>query len=401
MKLAGERRIGLGLSVPAGEAEISDVRLTEPAGERIFDGTDLAGWWSPLGLDSWGAHDGVLECLNKDGNYLRTEKEFGNFTLTLEYKQAPHCNSGIGIRTPHNGWPSTDGMELQLQDEPGLDKHATMAIYGNVEPLGRADRSGVWNTAVIKADGRMISGWINGELVQQANTFWHPELQHRHLKGWIGFQDHGGQIEFRDIRVLAAPDGFGLDAWYAPRTRSGPELLFERMINPADLSIPDGLTSAVVDRSVSSGDQQTLAELTGPGAVIQIWRSKPSGHISFYFDEEKQPGIDCLANLLREHTPHMTEETDPVLTCLPFAKSLRIALRNAPGAEYRIEYVKFPPGTPVESYVPGRPVLPRGWLSAIEYREHQYGWGTHREEDPRRVRRAKQRSWSRGSPRRW
>ncbi len=57
-------------------------------------------------------------------------------------------------------------------------------------------------------------------------------------------------------------------------------------------------------------------------------------------------------------------------------------LRDAPAAEYRVEYAKFPPGTPVETFAPGRAVLPRGWLATIEYRQHQFGWGTHREEDP-------------------
>ncbi len=214
-----QRRFGLGLSIVGHSAMLGNLKLAEPAGEPIFNGTDLAGWWSPLGLDSWRAQDGAIECLNRDGNYLRSEKEFANFTLSLQYKQSPHCNSGIGIRTPHDGWPSGDGMELQLQDEPGLDKQATFAIYGNLEPLARADRSGEWNDVVVKADGRMISGWVNGQLVQQANTYWHPELQHRHEKGWIGFQDHGGKIAFRNIRVLAAPMG---RAWPpgTPRGRS-------------------------------------------------------------------------------------------------------------------------------------------------------------------------------------
>ncbi len=37
---------------------------------------------------------------------------------------------------------------------------------------------------------------------------------------------------------------------------------------------------------------------------------------------------------------------------------------------------------PVETYQPGHAVLPRGWQAAIDYRQHQYGWGTHREQDP-------------------
>ena len=74
-------------------------------------------------------------------------------------------------------------------------------------------------SVVIKADGPMISAWVNGQLVQQANTARHPELKHRHREGWIGLQDHGGKIEFRDLRVLSAPDGNGLAAWNEPRVR--------------------------------------------------------------------------------------------------------------------------------------------------------------------------------------
>ena len=67
----------------------------------------------------------------------------------------------------------------------------------------------------------MISAWVNGELVQQANTAWLPEVKHRHLKGWIGVQDHGGKVRFREIYLHEAPDGLGLDAWYAAAHRAG------------------------------------------------------------------------------------------------------------------------------------------------------------------------------------
>ena len=149
----------------------------------------------------------IIECLHKDGNYLRTEKSYGNFTLSFEYLASRGCNSGIGIRTARDGWPSGDGFELQILDAPGLHKDSTMAIYRNLEPLARADRPQEWNSVVIKADGPMISAWVNGQLVQQADTARHPELKHRHPEGWIGLQDHGGKIEFRNLRVLSAPDG--------------------------------------------------------------------------------------------------------------------------------------------------------------------------------------------------
>ena len=54
-------------------------------------------------------------------------------------------NSGIGIRTPRLGWPSGDGMEMQIWDKPHywpMEKQQTMAIYSNVPPLVRAVISG-------------------------------------------------------------------------------------------------------------------------------------------------------------------------------------------------------------------------------------------------------------------
>ena len=132
-------------------------------GQPIFNGRDLAGWWTPGNLASWPVIDGNLVCINQKGDYLRTEKEYGNFVLSFEYKMAKRGNSGVGIRTPRDGWPSAEGMELQIQDDPldtPMERHLMMSIYGRVEPLARADKSEQWNHVVIKAEGRMISAWV-------------------------------------------------------------------------------------------------------------------------------------------------------------------------------------------------------------------------------------------------
>ncbi|HTU24796.1 MAG TPA: family 16 glycoside hydrolase [Pirellulales bacterium] len=381
-KVDAARRFGLELAVDGGPVDIGKIELREPAGESIFNGHDLAGWWSPMGLASWRGKDGVIENLHKDNNYLRTEKQYGNFTLSLEFKTDPHVNSGIGIRTAREGWPSGDGMELQILDSPGLNHDSTMAIYRNVEPLARADRSQEWTRVVIKADGPMVSAWVNGQLVQQANTARHPELKHRHPSGWIGFQDHGGKVEFRDIRVLSAPDGTGLAAWYAPQAITGPELLCDRLLDPARLSVADGIQGGVVATAVAGSDEQILADLVGPGALTRIWHSEPGGKLAFYFDDQAKPAIQCRSDQLWAKLAPLYEQKDPVLTCLPYAKRLKIVLREGAPTDYRIEYVTFPPDVPVETFSTKRDVLPRGWLAAIDYRGHQYSWGTHREADP-------------------
>jgi len=301
VSISPNRRFGLGLArrfplwtdKDEGQAWLSDMTLQEPPGEAIYSGKDLSGWWHPGDISVWRAENGNLVLHKPGGNYIRTKKEYANFTLSLEYRIQKGGNSGVGIRTPRPGWPSGDGMELQIWDIPRtalLDKHAAMAIYGNVPPLARADRSGQWNRVVIKADGRMISGWMNGELVQQCNTAFHPELKHRHLKGWIGVQEHGATMAVRNVRVLEAPDGLGLAAWQKPRPPSGATALLDRLMNPERLSLVGRL---------------------------------PGGSVPYL----KDLGLDSLPA--------------------------------------------------------SHPDIPRGWLSAVEYRREQFGWGVHREFDPR------------------
>ena len=109
---------------------------------------------------------------------------------------------------------------------------------------------------MIKADGWMISAWLNGELVQQFNTLHHPELKHCHLKGWIGFQDHGAWVRFQDIRILEAPEGTGLDAWKRPRPSTAATAMIDRLMNPQSITENDGITSGAVARRNSSRREQ-------------------------------------------------------------------------------------------------------------------------------------------------
>ena len=378
-------RYALGLEIEKGRASLAEMRLREPAGEPLYNGKDLSGWWSPVNLDGWAARGDAIECLNKDGNYLRTEKEYANFTLSFSYKMAQGGNSGIGIRTARAGWPSGDGMELQLLDErPGtpLSRHSTMALYGNLEPIAKADRSLEWNSVVIKAEGYMISAWVNGVLVQQTDTSRLPELHRRNLKGWIGLQDHNAKIEFRELRVLEAPEGPGLEAWYAPRAASASQQTLDRLMNPETLALEDQLRSGVARKRVEQPGEHVLAELAGPGAVVEISRTSDAGRIRFYFDGERQPRIDCPVGELPRHAPLVGQDAQPLLTFLAFKKSLKAVLVAEGPVEYRLDYVTFPRDVPLEDYAGGESGVARGLLPALSYRNEQLGWGTHREADP-------------------
>jgi len=381
----GKDRFALEMSVAEGSGSMADLKATEPAGKPLYNGKDLSGWWTPGNLGSWKPEDDAIVCVNNNGNYLRTEHEYANFTLSLEYKMAKGGNSGIGIRTARDGWPSGDGMELQMLDERSgapLTRHSTMAIYGNLEPLARADRSQEWNRVLVKAEGYMISAWVNGVLVQHANTAELPELRRRNLKGWIGLQDHGARTEFRDLYVLEAPDGLGPPAWQTRRPPSGSQLVLERLMNPERLAIDDGLGSGAVEASIKGKDEQVLAELVGPAAVVVVSRSNPSGRLAFYFDGESTPRLECPADRLHERLPLVGQDTQPLLTYLPYRKSLKVTIQGGKPADYRFDYVIFPDDVPLEDFVDGRSCVARGLLPALSYRNEQLGWGTHREADP-------------------
>ncbi len=241
------RRFGLGLALTGGPGTIEDLRAREPLGEPMIRGNDLSNWWTPGDMSKWTVEDGQLVRMERAGNYLRTKREYGNFTLSLSLLMKERTNSGLGIRTPRDGWPSSDGIELQWLDRPGTGgTGANLALYGNLPPLDNVYRSGEWNDLVVKTDGWIISAWQNGELVQHCNTRHHPELKHRNLRGWIGFQDHGGWVRMRDLHLLEAPEGTGLEAWARARPRQAGVLLIDRLMNPESVIAPDGVRSAAI-----------------------------------------------------------------------------------------------------------------------------------------------------------
>ncbi|MBN1912302.1 MAG: DUF1080 domain-containing protein [Pirellulales bacterium] len=386
--LPDARRFGLGLAVVEGEATVADLRGAEPTGVPVFNEKDLSQWWTTGNKKAWRVEQGELVLKPGGGQFLRTKKEYENFTLSFEYKVRSRGNSGMAIRTPRDGWPSGDGMELQILDRPWVnnrpDEHSQMTIYGNVLPLGRADKPGQWNRVVIKADGWMVSAWVNGELVQQYNTLHHPELKHRGRRGWIGPQDHGAWVRMRNLRILEAPPGTGLDAWLTPKPPEAATLVVDRLMNSETLSRDDGVQSTVLNWTIGDkpAGETMVADLVGPGAVIRLAYVGGGEKIAFYFDGEKRPRIECPPGELWCHVTPLCDDRSPVLTYLPYKKSLRIVLHGAKRGRWRIDALRFPMDLPVTTFTDPWTCLPRGWRGPARYRQQVVRWGVHREHDP-------------------
>lgn len=191
-------------------------------GIELFNGKDLDGWVvegvkefkdkegkvTPV----WSVREGFLVCEGKGLGFLRYgKKEFGDFALHLEYRMAPKCNSGIGIRTiPFDpkksvaSRPSYASYEIQLLDDAGKPptKHSTGSLYRYVAPRANPVKPAPqWNAVDIECVGPRIRIHINGEQIIDVDQTTIAEIKNKPLKGYICLQNHGGHIEFRNLRI--------------------------------------------------------------------------------------------------------------------------------------------------------------------------------------------------------
>jgi hypothetical protein len=181
----------------------------------LFDGKDLAGWEIMGTQGAWSVQDGTIYCSGEGVGYLRSKEQYTDFELRLDYKIAPRTNSGIFLRAAEQGNPGFSGMELQIMDDAGRppDSHSTMSVYAAVAPTKNpAKPAGEWNSVDVTLKGMHLTVVLNGETVidrdlsdPNIDTEGHPKLTDRAKTGYIGLQDHGGVVWFRDIRIKKLP----------------------------------------------------------------------------------------------------------------------------------------------------------------------------------------------------
>ena len=194
----------------------------------LFNGKDLSGWQAGPG-NGWVVEDGVIALKNReDGkehnvDYLWTKEPYGDFILELEFKVPTQANSGIFLRTSDLKDPVYTGLEIQVSNSfgrPELSRGATAgALYDCVAPTRNVARpAGEWNQARITCKGSRIAVVLNGEAIVDADLDrWTEPLKNpdgsknkfpRAMKdfarsGYIGLQDHGRPVWYRNIRLKA------------------------------------------------------------------------------------------------------------------------------------------------------------------------------------------------------
>jgi len=173
--------------------------------EKLFNGKNLDGWVIH-GTEKWYVEKNLLVCESgpdKKYGYLSTAKDYYNFELEVEFRQAANGNSGVFFRSTFEG-TRVSGWQVEVAPP----NHDTGGIY---ESYGRGwlvqipdEKENIlkmekWNKMKIKAvDGR-ITTWLNG--VQMVDITDDKIAQGR---GAIALQIHDGggiKVYWKNLRI--------------------------------------------------------------------------------------------------------------------------------------------------------------------------------------------------------
>jgi len=187
--------------------------------ENLFNGKDLQGW-SIYVSDStispakyFYVKDGLIETPGIPTGYIRTKKEYANYTLHVEwrYPETP-VNSGIFLHTvgPDKIWPTHYQVQLKhlfagdfITQGEGVSSTVRDTVYlstPKVKPIApkakpsSEKKPGEWNSADIVCKGNTVEVKVNGVLQNYATKC-------SISKGGIGLQAEGSKIQFRNIWI--------------------------------------------------------------------------------------------------------------------------------------------------------------------------------------------------------
>lgn len=147
--------------------DLARVRWGTPV--KLFNGKDLSGWrlTDPSPKNGWSVEDGVLINRTPDrratppvhyGN-LRTEREFEDFKLTLDFRVPPAGNSGIYLRGIYE-------VQLSPRGEGEPDTRSAGAIFSRIAPSSDAARpAGEWQSCAVTLVDRHVTVVLNGVTV--------------------------------------------------------------------------------------------------------------------------------------------------------------------------------------------------------------------------------------------
>lgn len=172
----------------------------------LFNGKNLDGWTQKNGWAVYRVRGNSIVGRTSKGSpnsFLCTDKNFGDFELRFEVKVDNALNSGVQIRSKsladyQDG--RVHGPQVEIEASPGESGY----IYGEattrnwVSPTQAPHshlKNNEWNQYHVRAVGKRIQTWINGELVEDITD---PQT---FTEGFIGLQVHSIGADQGPFRV--------------------------------------------------------------------------------------------------------------------------------------------------------------------------------------------------------
>jgi hypothetical protein len=202
----------------------------------LFDGSSFDGWRQCNGTAmpaNWAIDDHAMKVFTAEGrkpgeaaggDILYGVKKFRDFELSIDWKTGKAGNSGIffNVREVPGKAIYYAAPEVQVLDNvDATDNKVASHLAGSLYDMVAADPksvkpAGEWNTIVIRVKDGKVTHTQNGMKVVEY-TLWTPEwdalVQNSKFKtfpgfaegiakeGYIGLQDHGYAIWFRNIKI--------------------------------------------------------------------------------------------------------------------------------------------------------------------------------------------------------
>lgn len=212
-----------------------------PQYRDLFNGKDLTGWVNVnTAEDTWSARDGMLICKGQPIGVMRTDKQYENFLLHIEWRHMEAGgNSGVfawSEGTVPEGRRLPKGMEIQMLELDWVNQHKDKAgnpapiayVHGELfgangltttpdNPRGERSKSwenrckgkGEWNVYdVVCVDG-VVKLSVNGKFVNGVSK---ASVK----KGYLCLESEGAEIHFRNIKIMELPSGITTPQQSAP-----------------------------------------------------------------------------------------------------------------------------------------------------------------------------------------
>jgi hypothetical protein len=188
----------------------------------LFNGKDLSGWVNVnCAPSTFVARDGMIVTTGKPSGFLRTEKQYENYVLELEWKHVvPKGNSGLFVwadALPAVGAPYPRSVEVQVMDGVDTEDYTShgdlFSIFGATlkpdrpHPKGwmrclpserRSKPAGEWNHYRVECNDGAIKLAVNGKVVSGVS-------QTKPRKGYICLEAEGSECHFRNLRIKELP----------------------------------------------------------------------------------------------------------------------------------------------------------------------------------------------------